>query len=111
MQSVFQLLMSLQRKFWTDLVESVDSASKLKTYIWSPHVSPGLTIINYIWHPSAQLQKPTFQNSKNNWIQSHLTLIILGLLYCKTHELGYSAVTGVRILDQCMNLYHYGKIV
>ena len=106
-----QLLMSLQRKFWTDLVESVDSASKFKTYIWSPHVSPGRNYHYLHLESVCSVTIPTFRSSKNNWIQSHLAFLILGLLYSKTHELGYSAVTGVRISDQCMNLYHYGKVV
>ena len=53
----------------------------------------------------------TFLGVNHNNAIGFAAFIILGLLYSRTHELGYSAVTGFRISDKCMNLYHFGKVV
>ena len=67
----------------------VDSTSKSKTFMWSPHVIPGLTSITYMEFTSS-VPIPTLWNSKNNYIQSHIACIILDLLYSRNHECRYS---------------------
>ena len=73
---------------WIQILQ-VDSTSKSRPFMWTPHVIPGLTSITYMEFTSS-VPIPTLWNSKNNYIQSHIACIIFDLLYSRTHECRYS---------------------